>query len=100
MKPTLKAHGTKRLTLRYDTLLSKLAFNLNLRRYTTAANGETRLRVTTTTRRWTDGANVNDIAAGFDQEAGAYTRSLFRSTSAVSYKITQPTPPNPPLTPP
>ena len=33
--------------------------------------GETRLRVTTTTRRWTEGANVNDVAAGFDQEAGA-----------------------------
>ena len=37
----------------------------------TLATGETRLRVTTTTRRWTEGANVNDIAAGFDQEAGA-----------------------------
>jgi protein transport protein SEC23 len=37
----------------------------------TLASGETRLRVTTTTRRWTEGANVNDVAAGFDQEAGA-----------------------------
>ena len=37
----------------------------------TTPAGETRLRVTTTTRRWTDGANVNDVAAGFDQEAGA-----------------------------
>ena len=37
----------------------------------TTPNGETRLRVTTTTRRWTEGANVNDVAAGFDQEAGA-----------------------------
>ena len=37
----------------------------------TVPGGETRLRVTTTTRRWTEGANINDIAAGFDQEAGA-----------------------------
>ena len=37
----------------------------------TVPSGETRLRVTTTTRRWTEGANINDIAAGFDQEAGA-----------------------------
>ena len=37
----------------------------------TTPTGETRLRVTTTTRRWTEGANVNDVAAGFDQEAGA-----------------------------
>ena len=38
---------------------------------TNGVTGETRLRVTTTTRRWTDGANANDVAAGFDQEAGA-----------------------------
>jgi len=37
----------------------------------TTHSGETKLRVTTTTRRWTDGGNVNDVAAGFDQEAGA-----------------------------
>jgi hypothetical protein len=38
MNPTLKAPGTKRLKLKYDKLLSilpKIAFNLNLRRYTT-----------------------------------------------------------------
>eukprot|EP00271_Cylindrocystis_brebissonii_P001991 TRINITY_DN1233_c2_g1_i1.p1 TRINITY_DN1233_c2_g1~~TRINITY_DN1233_c2_g1_i1.p1 ORF type:complete len:780 (+),score=203.52 TRINITY_DN1233_c2_g1_i1:402-2741(+) len=35
-------------------------------------NGETRLRSTTITRRWTDGAaNVQELVAGFDQEASA-----------------------------
>jgi len=37
----------------------------------TLPNGETRMRVITTSRRWTDGQNLNDIAAGFDQEAAA-----------------------------
>ena len=36
MKPMLKAPGTKRLTLNHDTLLSSLAFNSNLRRYSEA----------------------------------------------------------------
>lgn len=35
------------------------------------AAGEHRVRVTTITRRWTDGANMADVAAGFDQEAAA-----------------------------
>ena len=33
IKPTLKAPGTKRLTLNCDTLLSISAFKFNLRRY-------------------------------------------------------------------
>jgi len=33
MKPTLIAPGSKRLKLKYDKLLSNLAFNFNLRRY-------------------------------------------------------------------
>jgi hypothetical protein len=37
MKPTLKAHGTKRLKLKFDILLSNFAFKFNLRRYTTDA---------------------------------------------------------------
>ena len=37
MKPTLKAPGAKRLKLEPDKLLSKFAFNLNLRRYKTAS---------------------------------------------------------------
>jgi len=34
MKPMLKAPGTKRLKLKYIKLLSRFAFNFNLRRYT------------------------------------------------------------------
>jgi len=34
MKPMLKAPGIKRLKLKYDWPLSKIAFNFNLRRYT------------------------------------------------------------------
>jgi hypothetical protein len=34
IKPTLKAPGIKQLKLYYDELLSKFAFNSNLRRYT------------------------------------------------------------------
>ncbi|KAJ7535739.1 hypothetical protein O6H91_12G044100 [Diphasiastrum complanatum] len=34
-------------------------------------SGQIRLRVTTTARRWVDGAQTQDIAAGFDQEAAA-----------------------------
>ena len=36
IKPKLKAPGTKRLKLEYDTLLLSFAFNFNLRRYTLA----------------------------------------------------------------
>jgi len=35
IKPTSKAPGTKRLKLKYNKLLSSLAFNLNSRRYIT-----------------------------------------------------------------
>lgn len=34
-------------------------------------NGQIRLRVTTTARRWVDGTQVQELAAGFDQEAAA-----------------------------
>ena len=33
IKLALKARGTKRLKLKYDKLLSNVAFNFNLRRY-------------------------------------------------------------------
>ena len=33
IESTLKAHGTVRLTLKYDKLLSSFAFNFNLRRF-------------------------------------------------------------------
>jgi len=38
IKPTLKAPGTKRLTLRCDTLLSTSAYKFNLRRYKLAVD--------------------------------------------------------------
>ena len=38
---------------------------------TLAADGGDAMRVITTSRRWTEGQNLNDIAAGFDQEAAA-----------------------------
>ncbi|GLJ49269.1 hypothetical protein SUGI_1041010 [Cryptomeria japonica] len=34
-------------------------------------NGQVRLRVTTTARRWVDGTQLQELAAGFDQEAAA-----------------------------
>ena len=39
-------------------------------KYTTL-QGEARMRVITLTRHWTDGGNVQDLLAGFDQEASA-----------------------------
>jgi hypothetical protein len=33
MKPTFKPPGSKRLKLEHENLLSKIAFNFNLRRY-------------------------------------------------------------------
>jgi len=38
MKSTLKAPGSERLKLKCDDLLSKFAFNFNLRRYTKVAH--------------------------------------------------------------
>jgi len=37
IKPMLKASGTKRLKVKFDTLLSNFAFKINLRRYTKLA---------------------------------------------------------------
>jgi hypothetical protein len=42
VKPTLKAHGTKRLKLKFDILLSNFGFKFNLRRYKTDAQAEDR----------------------------------------------------------
>ena len=49
IKPTLKAHGTKRLKLKYDESPSNFAFKVNSRRYiksqlaTSQAEGRRRL---------------------------------------------------------
>ena len=40
MKSKLKAPGTKRLKLKYDNLLSRFAFNFNLRHYTMVDRGD------------------------------------------------------------
>jgi len=37
----------------------------------TLPNGEQRLRVTTITRKWSDGASIGELIGGFDQEAAA-----------------------------
>ena len=37
MKPVLKAPGSKHLKLNHNNLLTRFAFNFNLRRYTSAA---------------------------------------------------------------
>ena len=63
MKPSLKAHGTKRLQLKFDILLSNFAFKFNLRRYTTDAAAGT---VTVSQQRYL--------------AAGAHTPPLFSST--------------------
>ena len=42
----------------------------------TLPSGETRLRVITTTRRWTNGQNIPEISMGFDQEAAAVLIAL------------------------
>jgi len=42
IKPTLTAPGIKRLKLRYDEPLSKIAFKFNLRRYSEAADDSKR----------------------------------------------------------
>jgi hypothetical protein len=41
MKPTFKAHGTKRLKLKLDIVLSNFALEVNLRRYTQVIMGGT-----------------------------------------------------------
>ena len=56
MKSMVKAPGTKRLKLKYDKLLSKFAFNFNLRRYNTTMIARCHLsRATVRNRRgaWT-----------------------------------------------
>jgi len=77
-RPTLKAPRTKRLTQKYDGLLSSFAFNFNLRRYTTVLARVRRFG------QWT-AKNAIQLSARADSplsmfEAGAYTRPSFSST--------------------
>jgi hypothetical protein len=81
MKPTLKAHGTKRLKLKFDILFSNFAFKFNLRRYIQYVDERSRF---TALVGWLL-QKVEEVGqAGLDNpgpalnaytEAGAYTRS-------------------------
>jgi len=66
MKPALKPHGTERLNLKRDLLLSTSAFKFNLRRFS----------------KWLTPFPSAIVALGFYgiSEAGAHTRPLFSST--------------------
>jgi hypothetical protein len=77
IKPTLKAPGTKRLKLNFDTLISNVLFKFYLRCYNTEEGAAV--------------AHDNYLNGGVDPvnrregtssefKAGAYTRQLFGST--------------------
>jgi hypothetical protein len=75
MKPKLKPPGNNRLTVKCDMLLSNFAFKFNLRRYIKARRiGGVYLPNT----RWFEGEEGGGLTAG------AYTRPLLSSISAVS----------------
>ena len=76
IKPTLKAHGMKRLKLRYDELLLSFAFNLNLRRYNQVQHLVTDFHVPAA---YLSSAQSEGDARGV-LAAGAYTRSQFSSS--------------------
>jgi hypothetical protein len=73
MKPKLKAPKTKRLILNCDELLSSVSFKFNLRRY---CSDEREHRYTMCDL---EHSNTHDELWNACQ-AGAYTRSRFRST--------------------
>jgi len=87
LKPILKAPGTKRLKLKYDQLLSNLAFNFNLRRYIKGLE----LSVDEALAVWRSQFSYGRMADfmrehtyhvrhTYGLEAGAYTRPLSSST--------------------
>jgi cytochrome P450 len=67
----------RRLKLKYDTLLSKFAFNFNLRHYTTATTVAWTLHHLAREPEWQQRCRDEVLAA---LKAGAYTRSHFSST--------------------
>jgi hypothetical protein len=73
IKPTSKAPGSERLTLKCDDLLSNFAFILNLRRYTAVETAEDRQA---RCRRM----SITLGGAVLTFEAGAYTRPPVSST--------------------
>jgi protein transport protein SEC23 len=50
----------------------------------TTLKGESRMRVITLTRHWTDGGNTQDLLAGFDQEASAVIMARLLSSKMES----------------
>jgi hypothetical protein len=81
MKPVLTAPGSMLLNLRYVGLLSKYAFNFNLRRYS-EGKGESGVAERGGgggAGEWLEVA-VDDVAALEMFAAGAYTHSLYSST--------------------
>jgi len=80
IKPTLKPPGTERLKLNCEILLSTSDFKFNLRRYTKEA-------AAAAISERDAAASAKDAAEKGGAEAtaaGACTRSLFGSTSALS----------------
>eukprot|EP00250_Pteridium_aquilinum_P002668 c12892_g1_i1 orf=88-2388(+) len=53
------------------------------------SNGEVRVRVTTTARRWVDGSQVENLVAGFDQEAAAAIVSRLAIYKAVGEDVAE-----------
>jgi alpha-glucosidase (family GH31 glycosyl hydrolase) len=103
----VKAPGAKRLKLEYDELLSNDAFNFKLRRYNT--DGKRYMTwdstVFPTPQRMIDdvasrGRKMVTIVDPHVKKAGAYTRTLISSTSAVSDTKTPYTLPHVPNQPP
>jgi protein transport protein SEC23 len=52
-------------------------FFLQFQSQFTLPSGETRLRVTTVTRKWSDGMHVGELIGGFDQEAAAVVTARY-----------------------
>jgi len=77
IKPVLTAHGPMLLKLRYDQPLSNLAFNFNLRRYTMDCTSDTAMYRLELSQELLSRTHLRDVAG---YQAGAYTRSHFRST--------------------
>jgi hypothetical protein len=59
IKPVLKAPGTKRLILKWDKLLSNVAFTVNLRRYKQCVFVRSAARRTALPAEFTDGLCFN-----------------------------------------
>jgi len=61
IKPTLTAHGSKRLKPCYGNLHSTVAFNFNLRRYLAVERASSRPRNTRSFFRWDTAASLTWI---------------------------------------